>query len=540
MYCKIEIKNKKLKQSQMKQKTIIAVLTATLSLFSCTNEDLLVDNQDCAESKQLDVLQKQDLKFEFAKALSSVICNSVDARRIIKTEAIKQFDKNYDVLWATIKDERIGNSTFAECVASYSSSDLIDAINENLPLLNILFPEIKMFDINAETYDCSDNELPVSVCSEGKNLLIYAGEVTDTIPTNEVPAFNVLVVNENNRVIANKEVMTRGANYNYSFVSPSFDGSQINSSTRSTVVDNNYVGNKAISAYQYFYKDDASTNSMALQRDYIYYGLTPTNQSGALNYNVNEYISFIEVNPTTYFNIADQTETGSISDDPYIKANSVSRKKRDFTESELIDALWTKGAYNFRFEILRSTNESPQILYIPVKPSDIWNFNLDRTYRHSTAFRHSKYTYKIDPNKFTSKRFYLSPGDISLGKWNLAEESVYRYVTIIEEDESIEKTTTYQYEVVNVLSTKFKGDVKLELGLGKNDKVGADVGIEVTTSNTKKETHTATITRKEQSDNLGSVKIYFYDPIIESKISATQYQMRTYNTGHVKFGISAY
>lgn len=154
--------------------------------------------------------------------------------------------------------------------------------------------------------------------------------------------------------------------------------------------------------------------TMALQRDYIYYGLTPTNQSGALNYNVNEYISFIEVNPTTYFNIADQTETGSISDDPYIKANSVSRKKRDFTESELIDALWTKGAYNFRFEILRSTNESPQILYIPVKPSDIWNFNLDRTYRHSTAFRHSKYTYKIDPNKFTSKRFYLSPGDISL------------------------------------------------------------------------------------------------------------------------------
>ena len=34
----------------MKQKTIIAVLTATLSLFSCTKEDLLVDNQDCAES----------------------------------------------------------------------------------------------------------------------------------------------------------------------------------------------------------------------------------------------------------------------------------------------------------------------------------------------------------------------------------------------------------------------------------------------------------------------------------------------------------
>lgn len=523
----------------MKQKTIIAFFAATLSMFSCTNEDLIVDNKDCVESKQLEVSQKEDLKLEFAKAFSSVISNSIDARKIIKTEAIKQFDKNYDVLWATIKDERVGNSTFAECVASYSSPDLIEALNENLPLLNILFPEIKMFDINAETYDCSDNELPVSVCSKDKNLLLYAGEVTDTIPANEVPAFNVLVVNENNRVIANKEVKTRGANYSFTFVSPSFDGSRTNSSTRSAVVDNSYVGNKAINAYKYFYKDDASTNSMALQRDYIYYGLTPTNHSGALNFNVSEYISFIEVNPTTYFTIADQ-KTNSMSDDPYIKANSVSRKKRDFTESELIDALWTKGAYNFRFEIQRSTNEKPQIVYLPVKPSDIWNFNLDRTYRHSTAFRHSKYTYKIDPNKFTTKRFYLTPGEISLGKWNLAEESVYRYVTILEEDESVAKTTSYQYEVVNVLSTKFNGDVKLELGLGESKKLGANVGVETTSSNTKKEIRTVTITRKEESDNLGSVKIYFYDPIIESKTSATQYQVRTYNTGNVKFGISAY
>lgn len=522
----------------MKQKTIAALFAAALSFFSCTNDDPIVDNKDYAESKQLEVSQKQDLKLEFAKALSSVVSNNIDARRIIKTEAVKQFDKNYDVLWATIKDERVGNTTFAECVASYSSSDLIDDIDENLPLLNILFPEIKMFDINAETYDCSDNELPVSVCSKGKNLLLFAGEVTDTIPANEVPAFNVLVVNENNRVIANKEVKTRGANYRFSFVSPSFDGSRTNPSTRSAVVDNSYVGDKAIRAYQYFYKDDASTNSMALQRDYIYYGLTPTNQSGALNFNVSEYICFIEVNPTTYFTIADQTETGSISDDPYIKANSVSRKKRDFTDSELVDALWTKGAYNFRFEIQRSTNENPQIVYLPVKPSDIWNFNLDRRYRHSTAFRRSKYTYRIDPNKFTAKRYYLTPGEISFGKWNLAEESVYRYVTIIEEDESVKKKTSFQYEVVNVLSTKFNGDVKLELGIGESTKLGAGVGIEATSSNTKKEIRTATIIRKEKSDHLGSVKIYFYDPIIESKTSATKCQMRTYNTGNVKFGIS--
>lgn len=30
----------------MKQKTIIAFFAATLSMFSCTNEDLIVDNKE--------------------------------------------------------------------------------------------------------------------------------------------------------------------------------------------------------------------------------------------------------------------------------------------------------------------------------------------------------------------------------------------------------------------------------------------------------------------------------------------------------------
>jgi hypothetical protein len=149
------------------------------------------------------------------------------------------------------------------------------------------------------------------------------------------------------------------------------------------------------------------------------------------------------------------------------------------------------------------------------------------------------YTYRIDPNKFTSKRYELSPYELSLGKWNLAEESVYRYVTILEEDESVETTTSYQYEVTKVNSSKFSGNVKLELGLG-NDKIGTGVSTEVNSNNTTKETRTATVVRKEASDNLGSVRIYFYDSIIEAKLSSSEYRMRTYNTGHVTFGISAY
>lgn len=70
--------------------------------------------------------------------------------------------------------------------------------------------------------------------------------------------------------------------------------------------------------------------------------------------------------------------------------------------------------------------------------------------------------------------------------------------------------------------------------------IGTEVSTEVNSTNTTKETRTATVVRKEASDNLGSVRIYFYDPIIEAKLSSSEYRMRTYNTGHVTFGISTY
>lgn len=531
------------------KKNVWLILLFVSLFFSCSNENFLEEGIASTDPPQLTVQEKQDIKVEFAKALSSVLYSNVDARRVIKTEAVKQFDKNYDVLWSSIKDTKIGDYSFEECISSRSSKKIISIINEQLPLLNILFPEIKMFDINAENYDYTDNELPVAVRSNSKTLLFFAGELTDTIPDGDVPGFNVIVVNENSRVEVNNINRSRGASYKYSFISPSYDGISVNSNTRnaivssntrSVVVNSNLVGDKAINAFDYFNKDDSSINSMALQRDYIYYGITPTNNSGALNYSTSEYISFIEVNPKAYFTIADQTGTESISDDPYIKANSASRKKRDFTQEELINELWTKGAYNLRFEIQLSTNDHPQIIYVPVKPSEIWNFNLGRRYRHSTGFRHSKYTYSIDPNKFTSKRYEFSPYELSFGKWNLSEEALYRYVTILEEDESVEKTTTYQYEVTKMLSSKFNGDIKLELGLGDGKKITGGASTEATSTNTTKETRTVNVTRKEASDNLGSVRIYFYDPIIEAKTSSSQYKMRTYNTGYVTFGISVY
>ena len=528
---------------------MLAVVCVNLS--SCSKDDeFRSEDSQMPESKTIenkDGLDKETYFTDFAEVLSKATYERKDVREFLKAEALKQFDKNYDILYYLVKDEEINGTSFRDILMSYSSSDFIESIEANVPLLNILTPEIAVFDVNPEDLDTADKEIPIAVSKQNETLLFLNGKKEVSLEKGEIPDFHLFVVNENSRVIVpSNDTRSLKSNLKKSitFKSPNFDRSLDDSkiaTTRSIAVSKNTPGEKAISAYNYFNKDDGSDYQIAFQRDYIYYGITPENKSGSLNRSVSEYIGFLEINPRTYFKISDQIGTNSTNDDPYIKETETTQKKRELSEDELLDRMWTKGAYDFRFEIVTSTNQHPQIVYIPLKPNEIWNFNIKHDREHATMFRHSKNTYKIDPNKFTSKTVYLGANKISFGKWDLSEESIYRYVNILEEDESVEKTYTNTYESTRVHTNKFNGDVKLELGLGESDKISGGASGEVTNSNTIRENRTVTIIRKEKSDELGSIRIYFYDPIIRKKyksIMSERYIMHTYNTGHVTFGIT--
>jgi hypothetical protein len=519
-------------------------------LSSCSNDDfseVYVTSSNEVASTLKSVSHNQDLYLlNFAGILSKVTYDREDVREFLKTESLKQFDKNYDVLYLLVKEKMVGEKSFRDILVSYSSEEAIEEIEESVPLLNILIPEIPFFDISPKNMDIKDEEIPVTVSQDDKTSLFINGKVEADLEKGEVPDFHVFVVNENSRVvIPQKEArgLKMASAASIMFKSPNFDGSikQESPMLKSATVSKETVGAKAIKAYSYFNQDNGSIYQRAFQRDYIYYGITPQNQKGSLNRAVSEYVSFIEINPRTYFKIADQKGTGSTNDDPYIKETSTSQKKRELTEAELMDRLWTKGAYDLRFEIVTSTSQRPEVKYIPLKPNEIWNFNLEHTKRHKTAFRHSKHTYRIDPNNFTAKRVYLSQYQITFGKWDLSEESIYRYINVLEEDESIESTFTTTYETTRVHTSKFSGDAKLEIGIGKA-KVNREASAEVTDSNTIKDSKTVTIVRKEKSDDLGTVKIFFYDPIIERKskteFGIQRYVIRTYTTGHVTFGLS--
>mgnify|MGYP006879948715 FL=1 len=501
-----------------------------LCMTACQKDELSETNQSATES----VSEKKTLLSNFAEVLSKVIYDRQDVREFLKSEAIKQFDKNYDVLYVLVKDKMIGGSTFRDILVEYSSEDEIAHIEDGIPLLNILIPEIAFFGINADNMDCEDSEIPVAVSKESVTALYLNGVCEVNLEKGEVPDFHIFVVNENSRVKV--DGITRSGASTVTFISPNYDGSlKIDEPlTRSTEMMPVDVGAKAIAAYDYFYKDDASKNSRALQRDYIYYGITPTNVNGTLNRSVSEYISFIEVNPNAYFNISDQ-KTNQNYDDPRITNTVVERKKKGYTEAELIDRMWTKGAYNFRIEIISANSSQPIVVYIPLRPDQLWDFHIECKYRHGTWFRKKKYTYTIDPNKFTAKRVDLIPQLISFGKWDLSEEALFRYINILEEDKSAKYTYSVTYDMTKMTSAKISGSVKF--GLGTKTSASGEIGTEISTSTTKTESKTFSYERQEEDDNLGTTKIYFYDPIIEGK-AGNNYLVHTYNTGVVKFGLA--
>jgi len=535
----------------MNKNIILGSVMGLIALTSCNRD---VTNEPVIEQNFQEPSAKEISMEKFASVLSKTTYEREDVRDFLKKEAVKQFDKNYDIFYPLVKDKNIGKETFRDILVSYSSKEEIEEIERNVPFLNILIPRIALFDINPEDLDIQDKEIPIAISKKSVTDLYLNGKKDLEVEKGQIPDFHIFVVNENTRVAPIEDIgpqagvqgNIRGINgSSYAFKSQNYDGTKSNIQTFSFVTGN--PGKRARDSYKYFYKDDGSINQKSFQRDYIYYGITPQNQKGNLNRSVSEYISYIEVSPALYFKISDQIGTGSSNDDPHIKQWDTEQKKRGLENWELMDRLWSSGSYDFAFEITTSVNSKPIKVNVPLFPDQIWNFNIQHRREHGSFWRKSKNFYWINPSYFTPKKVNIANHNVSFDKWDLSEESLYRFVDVYEEDEvGIKKTYSRTYESVRMSLSKFSGEIKTDLGLGWSDSKGnGSVNIKgsgnASESNSKsttfKETITITAERYEASDYLGRAKIYFYDPIISDK-SGDNYIIKHYYAGGVQFGIS--
>ncbi len=531
----------------MKAKVIVA-LVATALLGSCAqNEDMAnnsLSNETNISSLADQQANKEELLKSFSSILSKAVYNNQNLRKFIKSEALKRFDLNYEFLYYPNRNKVIdGNKTLRDILVANSSEKEIKAIEEKLPLLNCLVADLPMTNISPNDLDVKDAELPIALDNKNGGTDLYLnGELVQHLASNEVPGFNVIVVNENRRVEVAPSSRSNEER-TYSFKYSNFD----NTDQKISRADNNfdhsvkpdYLYKKAIAAYEAgFNKDDGSDNQMAYQRDYIYYGMTPTVHQGSLNRSVTEYLSYMMVDKSVYRKITDQN-IGQLNDDPMVINYSTAQKGHELTEDELYGRLWKTGEYTFIFEVASSNSSVVSRYPISISPRDLWNFNIEVSYRESNAFRHSKYTYWIDPDKFTAKKYYFKPSDITFGKWNIAEEGLTRYISIFEEDDKGAKITTEcTNEFVKLNETEIKGDLKVSLGIGKSgdNKAEGEISGSNKTSTTTTIKNKFCIERKESDDLLGlNIPIYFYDPIVVAK-TATNNSGNSGGTGGGHFG----
>lgn len=531
-------------------KKIYFAALAAMFIISCSNEEILNVEMPVVATTRGDMgLSKEDCIKEFAKILSKVVYENQDVRSFLKDEAIKQFDNNYDILYLLVKDSQIGESTFRDLLVSSSSEELISEIEEKVPLLNIVIPPMPFSEISAETMDVTDKDIPVVVNTEKGNMLYYQGELDEVLENGSVPAFNVFVVNENVRVVINsqscgspRKAKKKGGYNMISFKSEVFNGMK---KTRSVQIPASIMSRflKAGNAYQAgFNQNDGSNRQKALQRDYIYYGITPTNTQGSLNMSVSEYIDIISIDPKAYYKLSDVSSDGDQTniEDPYMQYNGETYKRGGaLTEQEVIDKIWTKGAYSFKFELITS-NGSPIVGYASVYPKDIWNFNIEETYVSGSFWQHSKRYYRMDPSKFT-KKDYVLPNPICLGKWNIGKESIQRWIHIVEEDAGTECSYQKTYEFTKLISSKITVNDKTELGCGNTSNSSNEISTGVETSDTKtsKSSTNVTFHKTDKDDDLGQAELYFYEPIVEGNSSTQGPLIKTHSTGIVEFTITA-
>lgn len=319
----------------MKIKNLLTILVLSgLGISSCKKSQLSSDSGNSNLSLVSEEKQHQS-KLEFGQALAVSLKNK-ELRDMIKSEALKQFDNDYDVLFANIMDRKLSSGeTVIEFIASKSgnSSELIKNIGD-LPLLNIFVPELENFSAGKWS---TDSQIPtVAVLREkdkrdGKQELIAFDENKKSIKLSYsiVPTTPIVVIKNNerieisgsannNKLAGTKTESNSGFQSNitskYSFISSAFDGTQKSSNKSYTTMNTdrgsgdrgetpsseNYIDNsQQISDLGIRYAYEKKLNT---QRDYLYYGIDSTKNitTGKFNNQYGEHIVSIELENLAY------------------------------------------------------------------------------------------------------------------------------------------------------------------------------------------------------------------------------------------------
>lgn len=513
---------------------IVLYITSLTILFSCS--DNIVKQRTPKHSQQnIKYNYTSNLKKDFAIALAQAMAESQPLRKFLKKEALKMFDKDYDILYQLVKNDKLSNGkTFREILLkNFSNKKHLSEIENNLPLLTIYIPRLPNNSFSARLWN-TQKEIPhvAITMSNADYTPIFKGNGEEfVLKPSAIPAFPVVLIKRNERVITaatasnlkntqnNGLALSNTEGMKFQFIGKAFNGTNdINIAYRCIPHepcpptppppppedgDDDNASNiepKLLEAFNMYNGTDG------WQRDYIYYNIKPSQTRGTFSYDFQEQIRWFSLQGDPWSALAKITDQGN---DPKIHAASWDKP----TQSEA----WTEGFYEFKVITLFNAKNGlgmEDVSYFSAQPEELFIINYRKEYNNGSPI------WIFDSVELKS----VDDLSVSLLNWDLYEYASSIKITIYEKDRTVKKTKKDTREVT--FATNFSVD------LGMLEKVGLKFGGEF------KETDTITyiIEYTEGSEKLGSVIINFGDEVITS-ISSEEPEFRIYSDGWFKIKV---
>jgi len=326
----------------MKAKHFLLCSLLAVCFVSCSIDELFSNNNTSfSEAKYYTDIDAQLLPF--AKALYGAMKESPALRELIKNKSLEKFNKEYEVLYQFIKDEKVENGLTVRglLLKHLKNEERLAAIEALHPALTVHIPILPAGSFSAEIWNTREQIPavaiqscygfdPVIVSEKGKYV---KNKDVFMIEGGHIPAFPVLVLKDNERVVVTKNATSkysslnnRNSNYVFDFIDDYFDGSVEDKETGIGLRSVSYwntplIDQKLVYAYNLFGAYEGR------QRDYIYYNRTPSIATGTLSQNFME--SIISFQFSTHTPQSALSFIGKGASSPYP---------------------WASGQYNFRAE----------------------------------------------------------------------------------------------------------------------------------------------------------------------------------------------
>lgn len=480
--------------------TICIVAISMLFVISCNRDDHISLTKE--EIQEIETYNPQLLIENFAAALAKVFSENKEIRELVKDEALKMIDDDYDVLYILVKDVKLrDNSTLESNLSKYLPREKLSQLIQEIPTLTIFVPELIDDVFSAVKWD-TDLDIPKVAFIDKENNVHYIDSFGDkkTFAHNEIPLFPIVVLKKSERIVLkssklrssiqdNVTVIRANNGLEFVFDDEIYDNIKpkqiLTRLGANTDIPSNM--NKMFDAKRF--KDQVNI----WQRDYIYYDINSVTGRGSFNENFGEHIYSFQLlgDPNGAYNgISDQTG------DPRYNSSFVTGPRGS-------TPIWTDGEFEFWVNVkLASKTAVGDGIRKKFKAKGEQLFDLDIYYPP----RGSGTAFVRGVSK--TKKFFL-PQPMYLFSWDLEKFSETVKITIEEQDDP--ETITNSEKTTSTFATNFE----FNASIGEKEKVGAKFGA---TSTESKEVFYSVVTTKN-ADPLGDVYIAFgHDVIISEQL----------------------